>query len=80
MFLNNMRKKEIKATLEELKTGLITVNEAMEQIMLLDSALLSELIKEQQEIISSPIRFNGVHIEKIKQIFQNNGIKYDIKF
>lgn len=44
------------------------------------SALLSDLMKEQQEIVSSPIRFNGVHIEKIKQVFEKNGIKYDVGF
>lgn len=44
------------------------------------SALLSDLIDEQEEIVSSPIRFNGVHIEKIKQVFDKNGIKYDVGF
>jgi len=44
------------------------------------SALLSDLMKEQQEIVSNPIRFNGVHIEKIKQVFEKNGIKYDLGF
>lgn len=44
------------------------------------SALLSDLMKEQQEIVSNPIRFNGVHIEKIKQVFEKNGIKYDMVF
>lgn len=44
------------------------------------SALLSDLMKEQQEVISGPIRFNGVHIEKIKQVFDKNGIKYDVGF
>lgn len=44
------------------------------------SALLSDLMKEQQEIVSSPIRFNGVHTEKIKQVFEKNGIKYDVGF
>ena len=44
------------------------------------SALLPDLMKEQQEIVSSPIRFNGVHIEKIKQVFEKNGIKYDVGF
>lgn len=44
------------------------------------SALLYDLMKEQQEIVSSPIRFNGVHIEKIKQVFEKNGIKYDVGF
>ena len=44
------------------------------------SSLLSDLMKEQQEIISSPIRFNGVHIDKIRQVFEKNGIKYDVGF
>lgn len=44
------------------------------------SALLSDLMKEQQEIVSNPIRFNGLHIEKIKQVFEKNGIKYDMGF
>lgn len=43
-------------------------------------ALLSDLMKEQQEVVSNPIRFNGVHIEKIKQVFEKNGIKYDVGF
>jgi len=44
------------------------------------SALLSDLMKEQQEIISSPIRFNEVHIDKVRQVFEKNGIKYDVGF
>lgn len=44
------------------------------------SALLSDLMKEQQEIISSPIRFNGLHIDKVKQVFEKNGIKCDVGF
>jgi len=42
--------------------------------------ILSDLMKEQEEIINSPIRFNGVHIDKIKQIFEKNGINYDVGF
>jgi len=42
--------------------------------------LLNELINNQKEIISSPIRFNGVSIEKIKQIFEKNGMKYESPF
>lgn len=44
------------------------------------SALLNEILNEQQEIISSPIRFNGVHIEKIKAVFKKYGIDYDVGF
>ena len=42
--------------------------------------LLEQLMKEQQEVISSPIRFNGVHVEKIKQVFDKLGVKYDLNF
>ena len=42
--------------------------------------ILYELLTEQEEIISSPIRFNGVSIEKLKQIFEKNGVKYEIPF
>lgn len=42
--------------------------------------LLNELINNQEEIISSPIRFNGVSIQKIKQVFEKNGVKYESPF
>ena len=42
--------------------------------------LMKELLDSQEEIISSPIRFNGVHIEKIKQAFAKFGIIYTIPF
>ncbi len=44
------------------------------------SFLLADLITAQQEIISSPIRFNGVAIEDIKRIFADYGIKYEPQF
>lgn len=37
--------------------------------------LLTKLLSNQEEIISSPIRFNGVHINKIIKIFEDHGIK-----
>ena len=42
--------------------------------------LLNELINNQEEIISSPVRFNGVSIDKIKQVFYKNGVKYELSF
>jgi hypothetical protein len=42
--------------------------------------LLKEILNEQVEVISSPIRFNGVHIEKIKQIFEKYGIVLEQEF
>ena len=42
--------------------------------------LLNDMLMNQDEIISSPIRFNGVSIEKLKQIFEKNGVKYESPF
>lgn len=42
--------------------------------------LLYDLLNSQQEIISSPIRFNGVHVDHIKQLFARNGIQVDLNF
>jgi len=42
--------------------------------------LLNDMLMNQEEIISSPIRFNGVSIEKLKQIFEKNGVKYESPF
>jgi hypothetical protein len=42
--------------------------------------LLNDMLMNQEEVISSPIRFNGVSIEKLKQIFEKNGVKYESPF
>ena len=42
--------------------------------------ILNELLGNQKEIINSPIRFNGVHIEKIKEVFGKYGILEEINF
>lgn len=44
------------------------------------SALLTDLLKAQQEIISNPRRFNGVAIDDIKRIFADYGIEYKPPF
>ena len=43
-------------------------------------SIFNDLLNEQEEIISSPKRFNGVSIEKIKQIFAKYGVKYKQPF
>jgi Cu2+-containing amine oxidase len=40
-------------------------------------SLLNQCLKEQEEIVNSPIRFNGIHINKLKQVFLKNGIEAD---
>jgi hypothetical protein len=42
--------------------------------------ILYDLINQQEEIINSPLRFNGVSVEKIKQIFAIHGIDYNAPF
>lgn len=41
------------------------------------NSLLNQCLKEQEEIISSPIRFNGVRISKLKQVLLKHGIEAD---
>jgi len=41
------------------------------------TTLLNQCLNEQEEIISSPIRFNGVDVNKIKQVFLKHGIEVD---
>ena len=43
-------------------------------------SLFSEILKEQTEVVNSPIRFNGVSVEKIKQAFEKFGFSTDIGF
>ena len=52
----------------------------LEEIVAEKKALLADLMNEQQEVINSPIRFNGVRVEKIKQVFEKYGVKSDVGF
>ena len=43
--------------------------------------LLNDVLKEKQELIAiGGIRFTGITEEKIKQIFDKHGIKFEIPF
>lgn len=44
------------------------------------SGLLEDIQNEEEEILMSPIRFNGVHIKKINEIFNKYGIKIENQF
>ena len=43
-------------------------------------SLFEGLLSKQKEIISSPIRFNGVHINDIIEVFKKYGIINEISF
>ena len=55
-------------------------NKLLDLIIVIKRQLLNDMLMNQEEIISSPIRFNGVSIEKLKQIFEKNGVKYESPF
>ena len=42
--------------------------------------ILKDLLNEQEEVIMSPIRFNGVHVDKIKQVFKKYGVEFEQQF
>jgi len=42
--------------------------------------ILQELLEEEQEVLMSPHRFNGVHVSHIKRIFEKYGIVNEPKF
>ena len=72
----------------DIKSGMTTLTEFVDDMILYTNKvklltarqLLKECLAEQQEIISSPLRFNGVHIERIKEVFRRNGIIHENEF
>ena len=67
-----------------LDEGKLTAIEAHKKLCGLfsdnSSSILKQCLNEQQEIISSPIRFNGVSNEKLKEVFKRNGIINESEF
>ena len=65
--------REIWEILKELGKNKLTQIEAHQKLyglyIVSSSSLLNQCLKEQEEIIGSQIIFNGVHINKIKQVF-----------
>lgn len=69
---------EIVKALEEKKLTAIEAHKKLCGLYIVSGrSLLNKCLKEQEEIVSSPIRFNGVHINKLKQVFLKNGIEAD---
>jgi len=79
-----MINEELLNILERLKVGDQSLLNAHDGVLDLFSVMqrdmLNDMIMQQEEIVSSPIRFNGVHIENIKKIFKNNGTEYKPPF
>ena len=79
-----MIKEELFNILERLQVGdqalLNAHDEVLDLFSVMQRDMLSDMIMQQEEIVSSPIRFNGVHIENIKKIFKNNGTEYQPPF
>jgi hypothetical protein len=70
LYATDLKPREI----ERLTEKLLNLHSVMQSYM------LSDMMMHQEEIISNPIRFNGVHIENIKKIFKNNGTEYKPPF
>lgn len=69
---------EIIKALDDYKITSIEAHKLICDLHIISStSLLNQCLKEQEEIISSPIRFNGVHVNKIKQVFLKHGIEVD---
>jgi hypothetical protein len=61
----------------------VAINTLIEEYIKLSNErdqILAEIIDCEEEIISSPIRFNGVHVNKIKEVFINHGVRFEIGF
>jgi hypothetical protein len=75
---------KIQMILQRAKDGLEPLEflemELLDLFLVSKRELLNDLLMNQEEVISSPIRFNGVAIEKLKQIFEKNGVKYESPF
>ena len=74
----NGMEREIWEIVKVLDEGKLTAIEAHKKLCGLfsvsGSSILKQCLNEQEEIVSSPIRFNGVHNEKLKEVFKRNGI------
>ena len=69
---------DIIKALDEKKLTVIEAHKKLYGLYIVSgNFILKQCLNEQQEIISSPIRFNGVHITKLKQVFLKNGIEAD---
>ena len=64
----------------EIGIAINTLIEGYIQLSTERDAILAEIMEHEEEVISSPIRFNGVHVNKIKQVFVEHGVKFEIGF
>jgi hypothetical protein len=75
-----MKKKIIEIITQTHLTPKEQANKVLDLFSVMQRDMLNDMIMQQEEIVSSPIRFNGVHIENIKKIFKNNGTEYQPPF
>ena len=66
--------------LSELTTEADTSNAKLNRPSVIGSALLNDILKGKEDIISSPLRFVGVGIEHIRATFIKYGVKCDTPF
>lgn len=70
-------KRETLEILLALESGKISVIEAHGKIMANCALILNDCISQRQEVLMSPMRFDGVHVEKLAEVFRRNGIELE---
>ena len=70
-------KRETLEILLALELGKISVIEAHGKIMANCALILNECMSQRQEVLMSPMRFDGVHVEKLTEVFRRNGIELE---
>lgn len=63
-----------------LESGKISAIEAHRKIMANCALILNDCMNEKQEVLMSPMRFDGVHVNKLEEVFRRNGIVYESNF
>ena len=63
-----------------LESGKISVIDAHKKIMSNCALILNDCMSNKEEVLMNPIRFDGVHIKKIAEVFRRNGIVYEPPF
>lgn len=70
-------KRETLEILLALESGKISAIEAHGKIMANCALILNDCMSQRQEVLMNPIRFDGVHVEKLAEVFRRNGIELE---
>jgi hypothetical protein len=80
IFNTQFMKRETWEILLALESGKISVIDAHKKIMANCASILNDCMDKKQEVLMNPIRFEGVHVEKLAEVFRRNGIEHEPLF